>query len=86
MVTLLFAIGVAITPFAAVPAAHVDAFIPVLQTVACVIDLITAGLLFSQYSIRPLRVGPAIASGYCSVGCSRSRKRWLSPEPIRRTA
>jgi signal transduction histidine kinase len=68
VVTLLFAVGVAMTPFAAVPAAHVDAFIPVLQTVACVIDLIIAGLLFSQYSIRPLRAGLAIASGYLFSG------------------
>jgi signal transduction histidine kinase len=68
VVALLLAIGAAMAPFAAIPAAHVDAFIPVLQSVACVIDLITAGLLFSQYSIRPLRAGLAIASGYLFSG------------------
>jgi signal transduction histidine kinase len=68
IVILLFVVGVAVAPFANVPAAHVDAFIPVLQAVACIVDLMTAGLLFSQYSIRPLRASLAIASGYLFSG------------------
>jgi signal transduction histidine kinase len=68
VVALLFVIGIAMVPFAGVPGAHIDAFVPVLQTVACVVDLITAGLLFSQYWIRPLRAGLAIASGYLFSG------------------
>ena len=39
LVILLFVIGIATAPFAALPEAHINAFIPVLQTVACLIDL-----------------------------------------------
>jgi len=55
---------VIVAPFARVPAARFDAFLPVVQTVMCVIDLITAALLFAQYSIFPRRGVLAIASGY----------------------
>lgn len=68
LVVLLFVIGVAITPIASLPGPHIDAFVPVLQTVACLIDLITAGLLFSQYLVRPLRAGLVIACGYLFGG------------------
>jgi hypothetical protein len=57
-----------IAPFASVPLARVDAFIPVLQTVLCVADLITAALLFAQYSIEPLRGVLALACGYMFSG------------------
>ena len=50
-------------PFANVHVARVDAFIPVLQTVMCAIDLLTAALLFAQYSIHPVRGVLAVASG-----------------------
>jgi hypothetical protein len=40
-------------PLATVSLGRVDTFIPVLQTVMCVVDLITATRLFGQYSIRP---------------------------------
>ncbi len=68
VVILLFVVSVVVAPFANVPAVRVDAFIPVLQTVACLVDLMTAGLLFSQYSVRPLRAGLAIAAGYLLSG------------------
>lgn len=68
LVVLLFVIGVATAPIASLPGPHINAFVPVLQTVACLIDLITAGLLFSQYSVRPLRAGLVIASGYLFSG------------------
>ena len=55
-------------PFANVHLAHVDAFIPVLQTVMCAIDLLTAALLFAQYSIHPVRAVLAVASGYVFSG------------------
>lgn len=64
----LLAVSVATAPFAHLPAARVDAFIPVLQTVLCLVNLITAALLFSQYSVRPRRAGLAIASGYVFSG------------------
>lgn len=68
LVVLLFVIGVATAPIASLPGAHINAFVPVLQTVACVIDLITAGLLFAQYLVRPLRAGLVIACGYLFSG------------------
>jgi signal transduction histidine kinase len=55
-------------PFANVHVARVDAFIPVLQTVMCAIDLLTAALLFAQYSIHPVRGVLAVASGYVFSG------------------
>jgi hypothetical protein len=68
IVILLFVIGLATAPFAGLPAARVDTFLPVLQTVLCLVDLITAFLLFSQYSVRPRYAGLAIASGYLLSG------------------
>ena len=44
-----------VIPFASVQLPRIDPFIPVLQTVMCVVDLLTAALLFAQYSIQPLR-------------------------------
>ena len=46
----------------------VDAFIPVVQSIICVTDLITAVLLFAQYSIQPQRALLALASGYVCGG------------------
>jgi signal transduction histidine kinase len=57
-----------IAPFASVPLARIDAFIPVLQTVLCIADLITAALLFAQFSIEPLRGVLALACGYIFSG------------------
>ena len=54
--------------FANVQLARVDAFIPVLQTVMCAVDFLTAALLFAQYLIRPMRAVLAVASGYVSSG------------------
>ena len=64
----LSAVAVFEAPFAHVQLARIDAFIPVLQTVICVADLITAVLLFAQY---PAERRPAIlvlASGYFASG------------------
>ena len=55
-------------PFAYLPVAHIDSFIPVLQSVICILHLITAVLLFSQYSIRPRFATLALASGYVFSG------------------
>jgi signal transduction histidine kinase len=48
--------------------ARVDSFIPVIQTVMCVVDLVTAALLFAQYAIHPMRAVLAVASGYLFSG------------------
>jgi hypothetical protein len=53
-----------VTPFATMQVIRVDAFIPVLQTVLSAADLITAILLFAQYSIRPQLALLALACGY----------------------
>src|SRR5258708_11851716 len=53
IIILLTIAAAVIAPFASIQVAKVDAFIPVLQTVVSVADLVTAGLLFSQFSIQP---------------------------------
>jgi signal transduction histidine kinase len=65
---LLFAVFAVMAPFADMPLARVDAFIPVIQTVMCVVDLITAALLFGQYAIQPKFAILAVASGYMFSG------------------
>ena len=68
IVVFLGAVFVLIAPFASLPLGRVDAFIPVLQTVMCVADIITAVLLFAQYMIQPQRALLALASGYVVSG------------------
>jgi signal transduction histidine kinase len=68
VVVLLLAIGIATAPLADLPAPRIGAFIPILQTVTCFIDLITAALLFSQYLIRPLHAALALGAGYVCSG------------------
>jgi signal transduction histidine kinase len=60
----IFIIELALAPFAHLPVAHINSFIPALQSVLCILHLITAVLLFSQYSIRPRFALLAIANGY----------------------
>src|SRR4029079_8004030 len=68
-VVILLFVGAAIeAPFAHIQAARVDAFIPVVQTVICVADLITAILLFAQYSVQPRLSLLVLASGYIASG------------------
>ncbi len=55
-------------PFAPRQVGRVDAFIPVVQSVICVTDLITAAFLFSQYSLQTQRALLALASGYLCGG------------------
>src|SRR5258708_17348691 len=68
IVILLTVAAAVIAPFASIPVARVDAFIPVLQTVVSVADLITAVLLFAQFSIQPQLALLALASGYIFSG------------------
>ena len=68
VIILLLSVVVIVAPFASVPLTRVDAFIPVLQAVMCAVDLITASLLFAQYSIYPKRALLAVASGYVFSG------------------
>lgn len=68
VIVLLAVVAAIITPFASIPAGRVDAFIPVIQTVMCVADLITAALLFAQYSVEPRPAILAVACGYIASG------------------
>jgi signal transduction histidine kinase len=68
LIILLLAVFLVLAPLASMPLAHVDAFIPVLQTVLCFAELTTAILLFAQYSVLPLRGLLALASGYMFSG------------------
>src|SRR5258708_29959688 len=68
IVILLTVAAAVIAPFASIQVARVDAFIPVLQTVVSVADLITAVLLFAQFSIQPQLALLALASGYIFSG------------------
>jgi PAS domain S-box-containing protein len=55
-------------PFANIELARVDAFVPVVQTVMCVSDLLTAVFLFAQYAVYPQRALLALASGFVFSG------------------
>jgi signal transduction histidine kinase len=68
LIIVLAVIDVMVAPFANVRLARADGFIPAVQTVMCVIDLLTATLLFAQYSIYPARALLAVASGYVFSG------------------
>jgi signal transduction histidine kinase len=66
---VLFVVIAAIeAPFAHIQLSRLDAFIPVLQTVIFFADLLTAILLFAQYSIQPRPALLALSSGYCASG------------------
>ena len=67
-VVFLIVAAAIIAPFASIQLPRVDVFIPVLQTVVCVADLVTATLLFAQFSIQPQRALLALASGYIFSG------------------
>src|SRR5579863_7783167 len=55
-------------PIANVPLVHVAAFTPVVQTVMCLADLLTAALLFSQYVVQPHRALLVLAAGLVFAG------------------
>jgi signal transduction histidine kinase len=68
VICVLLAIALIAAPFADVQLPRVNAFIPVLQTVLCLADILTAILLFAQYSIQPRTAILALASGYVTSG------------------
>jgi signal transduction histidine kinase len=65
---VLIVAAAVMAPFASTQVGRNDAFIPVLQTVVSVVDLITATLLFAQFSIQRQRALLALASGYIFSG------------------
>src|SRR6185312_17421126 len=68
VVVAFFAVALIVAPFADVQVGRIDSFIPVLQTVLSLADLVTATLLFGQYSLRPQSVLLVLASGYVFSG------------------
>ena len=68
MAIFLIVAAAVIAPFASIQLPRVDAFIPALQTVVGVADLVTATLLFAQFSIQPQLALLALASGYIFSG------------------
>jgi signal transduction histidine kinase len=68
VIIVLMIVAALVAPFADRQLGPIDAFIPVLQTVLAVADLITALLLFAQYVIVPQQALLAVASAYlCSA-------------------
>jgi signal transduction histidine kinase len=68
VVIVLLTVALAIAPFANVQVAQIDNFIPVLQTVLSVADIVTATLLLAQYSIQPQPALLVLGSGYIFSG------------------
>ena len=68
IILILALVFTVVAPFASLQLPRVDAFVPALQTVLCITDLITAALLFSLYSIQPLTGLLALGSGYIFSG------------------
>src|ERR1700732_4086591 len=77
IIILVTIAAAAIAPFASIQLPQVNAFIPVLQTVVSVADLVTATLLFAQFSIQPQRAVLASRVVTYSAVRSRSCRRWL---------
>jgi hypothetical protein len=68
IIAVLALINAITVRFGNIPLARIDAFIPVIQTIMCFVDLVTAALLFAQYSIHPACAMLAVASGYLFSG------------------
>src|SRR5215469_16172954 len=60
---------VAVTlPFAGIQLAHAEGFVPSIQTVMYVANLLTAVLLFVQYAVQPQRAVLVLSSGFVFSG------------------
>jgi two-component sensor histidine kinase/PAS domain-containing protein len=55
-------------PFASIELPRLDAFVPVVQTVMSIADLLTAAFLFAQYTVYPQRAVLVLASGFVFSG------------------
>src|SRR5829696_3075006 len=67
-VAVLFTGTMIWAPFGSVQLAPIGAFIPVIQSLMCVADLITATLLFSQYAVQAQPAILMLGSGYIAAG------------------
>ena len=68
VIILLLIVALIAAPFASVQLPQIGAFIPVLQTLMSMADVVTAILLFAQWSVQPRAAILALASGYMSGG------------------
>lgn len=68
VIALLLLIALIAAPFATVQLPQVGAFVPVLQTLMCMADVVTAVLLFAQYSVQRQLAILVLACGYISSG------------------
>src|SRR5262245_13280922 len=65
---LLLVASLATIPFASAELPHIDAFIPIVDTTLVLGDVITASLLFAQFSVQRSRAMLILASGYLFTG------------------
>lgn len=68
VVAVMLAVSVLLAPFVSVQIGRIDSFLPVVQTVMSAADLLTATLLFAQYSVQRNRALLSVASGYIFAG------------------
>jgi signal transduction histidine kinase len=68
VVVVMLAVSALLAPFVNLQIGRVDSFLPVVQTVMSAADLLTATLLFAQYSVQRNRALLAVGSGYIFAG------------------
>jgi len=68
VVASVLAVSALVAPFESLQIGRMDSFLPAVQTVMSAADLLTATLLFAQYSVQPHRALLVIASGYIFAG------------------
>src|SRR5215472_509647 len=65
---LLVVIAVINAPFSLIPLGPAHSFVPVVQTMMCAANLLTAFFLLVQYSLYPQRALLALAGGFVCSG------------------
>lgn len=68
VVAVMLAVSALLAPFVSLQIGRMDSILPVVQTVTSAADLLTATLLFAQYSVQPHRALLVAASGYIFAG------------------
>jgi len=64
----MLAVWALLLPFVNLQIGRVDSFLPVVQTIMSAADLLTATLLFAQYTVQPHRALLVVATGYIFAG------------------
>ncbi|WP_426531549.1 MASE4 domain-containing protein [Bradyrhizobium sp. McL0615] len=64
----MLAVWAPLLPFVNLQIGRVDSFLPVVQTIMSAADLLTATLLFAQYTVQPHRALLVVATGYIFAG------------------